>query len=145
MRSSIALVLVVSLSACAAPLGAGLLVHPETDPDGIGMVKYRVGGYDVAKNQMASICGFNRDIEILGKQIHDGVRVEESAAVVSAERAGATSSAAEVSTVTLKFRCVEREDGQRRPPRIIAAPATPESAPPPPAPAATAPEATAHE
>lgn len=142
MRPLILVAIALALSSCAAPLGAGLLVHPETDPNGVGMVKYRVGGYDVARNQMAAICGFDRDIEILGKDIHDGVRIEESAAVVSADRAGATSSAAEVSTVTLTFRCIAREDGQRRPPRVIAAPSDepPADAPPADAAPATTPE-----
>ena len=89
---------VAALSGCTTtPLGSGLLVHPETDENGVGMVKYRVGGYDSAKQQMFRICGYFNDVQITGKEI-SASSVEETAVYGNTVAASGAASSADVST-----------------------------------------------
>jgi hypothetical protein len=106
--------LLLAASGCTTlPLGSGILVHPETDDQGVGVVKYRVGGYERAKQQMFTICGWWNDVQIVDKEIGSS-SVEEAAVYANNVAAAGNASSADVSTVTLSFVCAERTDSDRK-------------------------------
>ena len=83
---------------------------------------YRVGGYETAKSQIFTICGWSSDVEIVKTMVGES-RVEEGAGYATNAVGGVVSGAAQVATqvatVTLSFRCVDQEDGRRGTPRIL--------------------------